>query len=127
MRKGRLQPEPPHPKLLFTQTQLLDQGVVPLDVFLLEIGEQIATLVDHHQKAAARMVVFVVTLEVVSQVADALCEDRDLDFRTSGVALALGVIFDNFCFFFGGYRHIFSFLLSDIGKVETPDHLGPTA
>ena len=43
--------EPPFAKLLLTKTQFLDQGVVALDVFLLEIGEQAATLVDHLQEA----------------------------------------------------------------------------
>ncbi len=37
-------------KLLLTKTQFLDQGVVALNIFLLEIGEQAATLVDHLQE-----------------------------------------------------------------------------
>src|SRR5690606_9513373 len=35
------------PNFFLTQPQLLDQAVVPLNVLLLEIGEQAAALVDH--------------------------------------------------------------------------------
>ena len=94
-------------KLLFAQTQLLDQAVVTLDVLLLEVREQAAALVDHHQQAAARMVVLVVVLEVLGQVADALGEDRDLDIGGTGVALALGVVLHDFLLSFGGDRHSF--------------------
>ena len=44
------------------------------------------------------MVVLVVALEVLGQVADALGEDRDLDFRAAGVALVAGVVLDDFLF-----------------------------
>src|SRR5687768_11006571 len=92
-------------KLLFAQTQLLDQAVVPLEVLLLEIGEQGAALVDHHQQAAARVVVLVVALEVLGQVADALGEDRDLDFGGTCIALGLGVAGNDFLLLLGGNRH----------------------
>src|SRR5690554_2906527 len=99
--------EPPFAKLLFPQTQLLDQRVVPRQVLLLEVGEQAAALVDHHQQATAGMVILVVVLEVLGQVADALRKDRDLDFRRAGVTLALSVVLDDFLFLFGGNRHSF--------------------
>src|SRR6187402_2487399 len=95
-------------KLLLTQTQLLDQTVVALDVLLLEVREQAAALVDHHQQAAARMVILVVALEVLGQVADALGEDRDLDFGGTGVALGLGVAGNDFLLLLGGNRHAFT-------------------
>src|SRR5690606_8809487 len=95
------------PNFLLTQPQLLDQAVVPLNVLLLEIGEQAAALVDHHQQAAARVVVLVVVLEVLGQVADALGEDRDLDFGGTGIVLGLGVVLDDFLLLFGGNRHSF--------------------
>ncbi len=70
------------------------------------------------------MVVLVVILEVFGQVADTLCEDRDLYFRTARVVVVAGVILDNLLFCFGGNRHNISLLLSDIGKVEAPHNLG---
>ncbi len=87
--------------VLLTQSQFLDQCVVALDIFLLEIGEQIATLVDHHKQAATRMVIFVMTFEVFSQVADTLGEDRNLHFRTARIAFGLGVVLDNLLFLLG--------------------------
>src|SRR3569832_640592 len=92
-------------KLLFAQTQLLDQVVVPRDVLLLEVREQAAALVDHHEEAAARMVVLVMVLEVLGQVADVLGEDCDLDFGGTGIALGLGVAGNDFLLLLGGNRH----------------------
>src|SRR5690606_19138785 len=94
-------------ELLLPQTQLLDQVVVARDVLLLEVREQAAALVDHPQQAAARVVVLVVVLEMLGQVADTLGEDRDLDFGGPRVALALGVVLDDFLFLLGGNRHSF--------------------
>jgi len=88
-------------KLLFAQTQFLDQGVVPLNILTLKVGQKLPTLVDHHQKAAARVVVFVVAFEVIGEVADTLREDRDLNFRAARVAIGAGVVFDNFSFLLG--------------------------
>src|SRR5688572_8270633 len=106
-------------KLLFAQTQLLDQAVITLDVLLLEVREQAAALVDHHQQAAARMVVLVVILEVLGQVADALGEDRDLDFGGPGVALGLGVAGNDFLLLLGGDRHSSYSAVSDRLKPRT--------
>lgn len=93
--------EPPFPKLLFTQTQFLDQRVVPLNILFLKVCKQVATLIDHHQKAAARMVVFMVALEVIGEVADTLREDRDLNFGAARIAFGAGVVFNNFSFLLG--------------------------
>ena len=82
----RRAPEGPLQALL-TKSELGDQVGVALLVLRFEIIEQAAALVDHHQQAAARMVVLRVGLEMLGQVADALGEDRDLDFGRTGVAL----------------------------------------
>src|SRR3990167_2497571 len=54
-----------------TQTQTLDQRGVALAVARLEIVEQAATLADHLQQTAARMVVLRVALEVLCKVGNA--------------------------------------------------------
>jgi hypothetical protein len=46
-------------------------------------------------------------LEVLGQVADALGEDRDLDFGGTGIALGLGVAGNDFLLLLGGNRHSF--------------------
>src|SRR5436190_9515536 len=117
--KRRPSQEPPSAKLLLPETQLLDQAVVALDVLRLEVREQAAALVDHRQQAAARMVVLVVLLEVLGQVADALGEDRDLDFGGAGVALGLGVAGNDFLLLFGGNRHAFYSAVSGRLKPRT--------
>src|SRR4029453_1082534 len=90
---------------LFAKPELRDQRVVALDILLLEVVEQAAALVDHLQQAAARMVVLVVGLEVAGQRLDPAGEDRDLHFRRPGVALAAGVVADDFLLLLGGNRH----------------------
>ena len=45
------------------------------------------------------MVVFFVGLEVFRQIVDALCEDRDLNFRRACIALFDGELFDEFGLF----------------------------
>jgi len=70
------------------------------------------------------MVVLVVFLEVVGQIADALREDRNLHFGAASITLIAGVVSNDFLLLFGGHRHNISFLLSDIGKVETPHDRG---
>src|SRR3546814_15383341 len=61
---------------------------------------------DLHQKAAAAVVVLVVRLEVIGQRIDAVGQDRDLDFRRTGIALVAGIVLDDFGFALGGNRHI---------------------
>src|SRR5690606_17510735 len=116
MRKRRLLLGAAFAKLLLSQTQLLDQSVVPLDILLLEICEQATALVDHHQQAAARMVVLVVILEMLGEVADPFGQDRDLNFGRSRVVLVTGIALDNLLLLFGGNRHLFHSAVS--GKLK---------
>src|ERR1051325_4490424 len=76
--------------------ELVDQCLVAPLIGALEIIEQLAALRDHLEKAAPRVVVFHVGLEVLGQRVDPLREDRDLHFRRPGVALVGGIRFDNF-------------------------------
>src|SRR4051812_9263556 len=61
--------------------EALDQRLVAGFVLGLHIVEQRATLRDHFEQAAARMVVLDMGLEVAGQVGDPLGEDGDLNFR----------------------------------------------
>src|SRR5690606_25578198 len=94
---------------LAAQTQLFDDRLVAGDIAVLQIVEQPAALTDHLQKALARVVVFLVGLEVLGQVGDALGEDRNLNFRRTSVALALRVVFNERGFALCGHRHRYSF------------------
>ena len=51
------------------------------------------------------MVVFFVGLEVLGEVVDPLCEDRNLDFRRARIAFSAGEFLDELGFLFSRNRH----------------------
>ena len=59
---------------LFTKTQSSNYLVVALDVCSLQIIEQTPALRDHLEQAAPRMIVFLVNLEMFSELVDSLAE-----------------------------------------------------
>ena len=85
---------------LAADTQLFDQGLIAALIFPLQIVEEFPARGDQVEQAAARVVVFLVGLEVLGQVRDTLGEDRNLDFRRTGIAVILGEFLDQFGFFF---------------------------
>ncbi len=70
---------------LLAETELLDHVLVAIGIVGLQVVQQAPPLADQHEKAAARAVVFLVRLEVLRQLANALAEQRDLDLGTAGV------------------------------------------
>src|SRR6478672_10910438 len=90
---------------LFPKAELGDQAGVALLVLAAEVIEQRTALVDHHQKAAARMVVLRMGFEMLGQVVDAFGQDRDLDLGRTRVVLALSMFLDQRAFALGGNRH----------------------
>src|SRR5512134_3345871 len=71
------------------QAQALDQRFVARLVGRLDVVEQPATLGDHLDQSAARMVVLHMHLEVLGQSGDALGEHSHLYIRRSRIALVL--------------------------------------
>ena len=59
---------------LFTKTEPSNYLVVALNVCSLQIIEQTPALRDHLQKAAPRVVIFLVNLEMFSKLVDSLAE-----------------------------------------------------
>ena len=86
--------------VLLTDTQLGDDRSVAVDVLLGQVVQQAAALADHHEKAAAGVIVVLVGAQVLGELLDAVGEDRDLDLGGAGVALMGGVLGDElgFCF-----------------------------
>jgi len=70
---------------LFADAELGNNGLIPFRVVLLQLVEQATTPADHHEKSAARAVVFLVRFEVFRQLTNALAQQRDLDFGTAGI------------------------------------------
>src|SRR5262245_36055801 len=89
---------PPMLLQLFSQTKTIDQVVITVDVTTLQIIKKAAALADQLQQSAARMIVLLVSLEMVGQFIDALRQQRDLDFRRSGVGAMRLVLRNQFEF-----------------------------
>src|SRR5690348_13233827 len=72
-------------RLLAAQAELFDQRLVTRVVDGLDIVEQATAGRNKLQQATTGMVILAVVLEVLGQVGNALRQDRDLDFRRTGV------------------------------------------
>src|SRR5262249_23361675 len=69
----------------FSQSQTIYQIVIPVDITTLQIFQKTAALTDEFQKPTTRMVVLPVRSEMIGQFIDALCEERNLNFRRTGI------------------------------------------
>ena len=87
--------------VLLADAQLGDDGSVAVDVLLGQVVEQAAALADHHEKAAAGVIVVLVGAQVLGELLDAVGEDGDLDLGGAGIALVGRVLSDQLglCFF----------------------------
>jgi hypothetical protein len=81
-------------KRLLADAEFRDDRLVALGIVFLKVVEQATALADQHEKATARTVVFLVRLEVLRQLANALAQQRDLDFRAAGIAWMRAVLVD---------------------------------
>jgi len=72
---------------LLTDTQLADYIPVAVRVMRLQVVQQAAALADEHQEPAPRRVILLMSLEMLSQLADAHTQDRNLNFRRTGVGI----------------------------------------
>src|SRR3546814_19984799 len=75
------------------QAQALDQGIVTGLVLALHVVQQAPALADHDQKAAARVEILAMSLEMLGKIRDGLRQDGDLNFRRSGVTLVGAILF----------------------------------
>ena len=85
---------------LFPDAQGCNDRPVTLDVNFLKVVEQTATLTDHLQQTATGMVILLVSLEVLGEVVDALCEQSNLNLGRTGVAFVKGLLCNDFVFEF---------------------------
>ena len=72
---------------LLAYAQLTDDFAVTICIVRLEVIQQPPALAHQHQQAAARSMILRMGFEMLGQLANALAEDRDLHFRTSGVGV----------------------------------------
>ena len=86
---------PPFSYDLLTQAELCNDCTIAVDVLLGEVVEKASALADHHQKAAAGMVVLLVLTQMLGQGVDPGGEDSDLDLGRTGIAGMGCVLLDN--------------------------------
>ena len=94
---------------LLTQAQFSDQVAVTVCVFVLQVGQQGLTTVNHLDQATAGVVILGVLLEVAVQLVDASGQQCNLHFWGAGVVLATGVIRDDGGFVDAFYGHDITF------------------
>ena len=70
---------------LLAQAKSCHNLAIPIRVATVQIVQQPATLIDHHDQPATRSMIFCVGLEMGREVVDALAQQRDLHFWRSGV------------------------------------------
>ena len=71
--------------VLLTEAESLDKATVAVDVLLLKILEEGATLAYEHCKATGSLVVLMVLLEVLCEMLDTISEKSHLAFRRTSV------------------------------------------
>jgi hypothetical protein len=89
---------------LVPKFELLGDRLVTADIRFVQIVEQTAALADHHQQPAARTVVFLVPLQVLGKVIDALGQQRNLHIGRAGVFLVQFELLDGVRFGFHTFR-----------------------
>lgn len=70
---------------LLAQAKAFDNLAIPIRVPTVQIIQQPAALIDHHDQTAPGCMIFYVGLEVCGQVTDPLAQKCNLDFRRSRV------------------------------------------
>jgi hypothetical protein len=70
---------------LFSQTKILNQGAVLLQILFLQIIEETATLPNHLQQPLSGMMILGMHLEMLGQILDPIGEQGDLHHGRTGV------------------------------------------
>ena len=94
---------------LLSETQLLNDSTVALDVGLLEVYKKVSSVSYHLLKSAAAVVVLVVGLEVLGKVLDSVGKKCDLYLGRTCVALMSSVLLNN-CLLFVFHHDVFTCL-----------------
>ena len=82
-------------QLLLSETKLLNDSSVSLNVNLLEVVEEVSSVTNHLKETTAAMIVLVVALEMLGEVSYSVGKDSDLNLGRTCVTLVSCVLFDN--------------------------------
>ena len=83
---------------LLTDTELLDDRTITIDVLLGQIAQQIATVTNHLEQTATAVMVVGMLLQMLSQLVDASGQNRDLNLRRTGIGVMQLVLCDDLIF-----------------------------
>ena len=72
---------------LLAELKLFGDGDVTLGIGLVQIIQEATALAHHLEQSAAGTVIFVVLLQVLSEVVDPLCEQSNLNIGTAGITV----------------------------------------
>ena len=85
--------------LLLTEVQSLNDSTVTLDIYLLQVLQQLTALTDHLQHRTLSAEVVTVVLEVLCKVADTVREQRDLALWRTCIGVRLAVLTEKLLLF----------------------------
>src|SRR6185437_10577211 len=86
---------------LLADTELADYGPVAVRIVQLQVIQQAAALADQHQQSTAGCMILLVRLEMLGQLSNPLTQNRNLDFRRTGVRIVGAEAFNQVCFLSG--------------------------
>jgi hypothetical protein len=90
--------------MLLAQTKTFDNLAIPIWVAAIQVVQQPAAPIDHHDQPAARSMILCVGSKVGGEVVDALAQQRDLHFGRTSVPRMRSVLFDQSEFGFAQLR-----------------------
>jgi hypothetical protein len=80
---------------LSPQAKTGNQAAIPFDILISEVLEKPSALADHHQQTPPAVMVFLIDLQVLGEMADALGEQRNLNLGRTRVRVVQPMFFDN--------------------------------
>ena len=85
--------------LLLTEVQSLNDSTITLDIYLLQVLQQLTALTDHLQHRTLSAEVVTVVFEVLCKVADTVREQRDLALWRTCIGVRLAVLTEKLLLF----------------------------
>ena len=83
---------------LLADSEFADYVPIAVRIVRLQVIQQAAALAHQHQETAPGSVILFVCLEMLGQLANPLTQNRNLDFRRTGIRIVCAEAFNQGCF-----------------------------